>query len=90
MPGIAKAEPEERAFLPKEPGVHALRCSWAKKLDDAGVTQAAEEAVAALVKAGLAVREVNPTRSSLEEVFAELTAGESAARETSATEEPAS
>ena len=45
----------------------------AKKLDDAGVARATEQAVAALVAAGCFVREVRPVRSSLEEVFAELT-----------------
>ena len=53
---------------------HAIRCTWPKKVDDAGVARAIEQAVAALVAAGCFVREVRPVRSSLEEVFAELTA----------------
>ena len=52
---------------------HELRCNWQKKLDDAGAAAAIEQAVAALVRAGCFVREVRPVRSSLEEVFAELT-----------------
>lgn len=56
---------------------HELHCAWQKKLDDAGAAQAIEQAVAALVRAGCFVREVRPVRSSLEEVFAELTSGAS-------------
>jgi ABC-2 type transport system ATP-binding protein len=55
--------------------VATLRCHWGKKLDDAGVARATEEAVAALVAAGCHVREVRLLRSSLEEVFAALTRG---------------
>ncbi|MDB4946782.1 MAG: ABC-type multidrug transport system, ATPase component [Labilithrix sp.] len=49
---------------------HLLACRWAKDVDAAG---AAESLVSALVGAGIFVREVRPTRSSLEELFAELT-----------------
>lgn len=51
----------------------AIRCTWTKRIDDAAAARATEEAVAALVRAGCAVREVRPLKSSLEEVFAELT-----------------
>ncbi|MDB4937150.1 MAG: ABC-type multidrug transport system, ATPase component [Labilithrix sp.] len=71
VPGIAKAEPEASGT-----DTHELRCSWQKKLDEAGTAQAIEQAVAALVSAGCFVREVRPIRSSLEEVFAELTSSE--------------
>ncbi len=50
-----------------------LRCTWTKKIDEASAARATEEAVAALVRAGCSVREVRPIRSSLEELFAELT-----------------
>jgi ABC-2 type transport system ATP-binding protein len=59
----------------REPGTSALRCSWQKKVDEAAIARAIEQAVAALVSAGCFVREVRPIRSSLEEVFAELTSG---------------
>jgi ABC-2 type transport system ATP-binding protein len=58
-----------------ESAAHELRCTWQKKTDDAGAARAIEEAVAALVRSGCFVREVRPVRSSLEEVFAELTSG---------------
>lgn len=51
----------------------SLRCTWTKKIDEASAGRATEEAVAALVRAGCSVREVRPIRSSLEELFAELT-----------------
>jgi ABC-2 type transport system ATP-binding protein len=70
-PGIAKAEHDD-----KSGDTHEIRCSWQKKLDEAGTAQAIEQAVAALVSAGCFVREVRPIRSSLEEVFAELTSAE--------------
>lgn len=69
--GIAKATHEPSA----DDGAHEIRCSWQKKLDDAGAARATEEVVAALVAANCFVREVRPIRSSLEEVFAELTSG---------------
>jgi len=60
-----------------------IRCTWAKKTDEAAAAKATEEAVAALVRAGCFVREVTPVKSSLEEVFGELTSatGERATRE---------
>jgi len=73
VPGIAKVTRDETNERPGE--AHELRCSWQKKLDDVGVATAIEQAVAALVTAGCFVREVRAIRSSLEEVFAELTSG---------------
>ena len=67
--GISKATPAARS----EDGVHAVRCSWQKKLDEAEVARRAEQAVAALVSAGLFVREASPVKSTLEELFGELT-----------------
>jgi ABC-2 type transport system ATP-binding protein len=68
VPGIAKV-----VATAAEDGAHELSCSWQKKLDDGGAARAIELAVSALVTAGCFVREVRPIRSSLEEVFAELT-----------------
>lgn len=51
--------------------VHTFECTWQKKLESPGKT--AEDAVQALVSAGLFVREASPVKSSLEELFAELT-----------------
>ena len=67
--GIAKVTSGTRA----EEGVHALRCRWQKKLDETQVARATEQAVAALVGAGLSVREASPVKSTLEELFGELT-----------------
>ncbi len=78
--GIAKVD-EDAAAAHREEGVHTLRATWGKKVDDVAIARAVEDAVAALVRAGLYVREVRATRSSLEEVFAELTAGERRAAE---------
>ena len=70
-----------KAVLEKTVGdeVHALRCSWSKKLDESATALAVERAVAALVGAGLFVREITPLKSSLEELFGELTRGSEAA-----------
>jgi ABC-2 type transport system ATP-binding protein len=65
--GVAKATAETREDLV------SIRATWSKKLDEAGAARAAEEAVAALVAAGFAIREVVPAKSTLEEVFGELT-----------------
>ena len=61
--GIASAEREGE-------GIH---CKWEKTVDDEAAAKATEEAVKALVQAGCSVREVRPLRSTLEELFAELT-----------------
>ena len=50
-----------------------LRCTWRKEITLADAALAAEDAVAALVVAGVRVREVKPAGGSLEDVFAELT-----------------
>jgi ABC-2 type transport system ATP-binding protein len=78
IPGIAKASPDPGART--EDGVHAVRCSWSKKLDEASSVNATEQAVAALVSAGLFVREASAVKSTLEELFGELT-GAAPARE---------
>jgi ABC-2 type transport system ATP-binding protein len=67
IPGIASAERVEER---EGEGIH---CTWEKTVDDDAAVRATEEAVAALVKAGCSVREVRPLRSTLEELFAELT-----------------
>ncbi|HSO31490.1 MAG TPA: ABC transporter ATP-binding protein [Labilithrix sp.] len=69
--GVAHAEADAAA----EDGASALRCTWEKSVDDAGASAAAEAIVAGLIAAGCHVREVRPMRSSLEELFAELTGG---------------
>jgi len=51
--------------------VATIRCAWKKKADAAENT---ERAVAGLVAAGLAIRSAAPEQSTLEDVFAELTA----------------
>jgi ABC-2 type transport system ATP-binding protein len=76
--GVARAERDDAR---REPGVVGVRVSWGKKVDGAGAARVAEEAVAALVRAGMAVREARPITSSLEELFAELTKGESTSPE---------
>ncbi len=53
--------------------VSVLRCTWGKKLAHGDVAAATETAVAALVHAGIAIREVRQVGGSLEDVFAELT-----------------
>jgi ABC-2 type transport system ATP-binding protein len=66
--GIAKATPSGQTGE-----VHTIRATWGKKLDLAATDRATEQAVAALVGAGLFVREATPVKSSLEELFGELT-----------------
>jgi ABC-2 type transport system ATP-binding protein len=53
--------------------VTRLRATFAKKLPHAQRAEVAEKCVAALVAAGIGVREVRPTGGSLEDVFASLT-----------------
>ena len=71
--GIASASASASATAAGAADAFAVECAWGKKLDEAGAARATEEAVAAVVRAGCFVREVKPVRSSLEEVFAELT-----------------
>jgi len=61
--------------LSSEGDVSEWRCAWAKKTTDAAAAELAERAVAALVAAGVHVREASPVGSSLEDVFAQLTEG---------------
>ncbi len=70
--GVTKAElDQDLAVSPSQ--IVTARLSWGKKLDEGGAARASEDAVSALVQAGCFVREARPVRSSLEEVFAELT-----------------
>ncbi len=66
--GVTKVAP-----VKSDEDVHAVRCSWSKKLDEPEITRASEQAVGALVGAGLFVREASPVKSTLEELFGELT-----------------
>ena len=66
--------------MPSRGDVHAIRCAWSKKLADAD--EVTERAVSAIVAAGLHVREATPVKSSLEELFAELTGAAAIVAET--------
>ena len=88
VPGIAKVTREDNRDTSAETQTHELRCSWQKKLDEAGTSAAIEQAVAALVATRCFVREVRAIRSSLEEVFAELTSGVEPAPEAETEPEP--
>lgn len=59
-------------------GIATLDVAWKGATED--VPGAIEHAVASLIEAGLAVREVSPRKASLEEVFAALTEDDPAAR----------
>jgi ABC-2 type transport system ATP-binding protein len=68
-------EAETVDLRPGAPGtddICILHCSW-KQSVAADVAEATERAVAALVAAGLGIRRVAAPKSSLEDVFAELT-----------------
>ncbi len=71
--GITKVTVEGTRRTEEGEEVHALRCAYRKKLDDVTAARATEQAVAALVGAGLFVREATPIKSTLEELFGELT-----------------
>ncbi len=76
LASVSAAAGVEKAGL--EPGAAdtcSVRCTWEKSIDDAGAARATEAIVAALLAASCHVREVRPLRSSLEELFAELTGG---------------
>jgi ABC-2 type transport system ATP-binding protein len=77
--GIAKVTPDPANT--SEDGAFGLRCSWSKKIDEGEIARATEQAVSALVKAGLLVREARPMKSSLEELFGELTGAASSAED---------
>jgi ABC-2 type transport system ATP-binding protein len=70
--GVGRVALVERAS--SEDGA-TLRCAWK---DDADTASATERAVAALVGAGLGVRDVRAAGGSLEDLFAELTRDEAA------------
>jgi ABC-2 type transport system ATP-binding protein len=63
-------------LLSSEDSVSEWRCAWGKKTQDSAAVELAERAVAALVAAGLSVREASPVMSSLEDVFSQLTEGD--------------
>jgi ABC-2 type transport system ATP-binding protein len=69
--GIADVSRDDR----QDDGSVALRSTWNKKIDETATMAATEAAVTALVGAGIAVREVSPIKSTLEELFGELTTG---------------
>jgi ABC-2 type transport system ATP-binding protein len=71
--GITKVAQDTKASLGE--GVFAIRCSWSKKLDEVAIAAVVEKAVAALVGGGVFVREATPLKSTLEELFSELTRG---------------
>jgi ABC-2 type transport system ATP-binding protein len=73
--GVGKVRELAQATVDGNPIV-TLSASWTKKLAAATIQTSTEAAVAALIAAGLHVREVKPASSSLEEVFTELTRGE--------------
>ncbi|MEO8877483.1 MAG: ABC transporter ATP-binding protein [Polyangiaceae bacterium] len=58
---------------PGPKGIFTFQISWGKKAEVDAITTATEKAVAALVTAGIFVREVKAVGGSLEEVFASLT-----------------
>jgi gliding motility-associated transport system ATP-binding protein len=78
LKGVAGLVKVERVASrdPAADDVAAWRCVFGKKVDAGEVGRATEEAVNALVAAGLGVREVRAVGSSLEEIFAALTEGE--------------
>jgi ABC-2 type transport system ATP-binding protein len=87
--GIAKTSPDvSRTDEATSDKVHTVRCSWSKKVDEGAAGRAAEQAVAALVQGGLFVREASPIKSTLEELFGELTGVRSARSEEDGAEVP--
>ncbi len=72
--GVARVTVVDRAAAD---GAVTLRCAWKKDLGDAA--RVTESAVAALVAAGVGVREVRAAGGSLEDLFAELTRDEAPA-----------
>jgi ABC-2 type transport system ATP-binding protein len=72
--GVARAE--VLASAPEDGGVTRLRATFAAKLGPEQSGRVTEACVAALVSAGLGVREVLAVGGSLEEVFASLTQDE--------------
>jgi ABC-2 type transport system ATP-binding protein len=75
-----------RALLEKIEGIRRVRAADAGRFNlrlakDADVGDVLERAIAALVAAGIGVREASPTRATLEDVFAELTRAEAEAEQ---------
>ena len=68
-----------KTTVEKEGDVTTIHCKWKAKLEPDEIALAIEELVSAIVKAGGAIREVRPDKSTLEEVFAELTTTEAEA-----------
>ncbi len=79
VPGMGTVRELAGRARAEDQGLCSFRFSAPVK-DEADGAKLAERAVAALVQAGLAVREVRPADGSLEDLFTELTAGESAAK----------
>jgi len=74
VPGCAKVR---RIAVPEAKGehdVHVFELRWKESQED--TASAIEQAVSALVGAGLGVREAQPGKATLEEVFAQLTEDE--------------
>jgi ABC-2 type transport system ATP-binding protein len=72
--GIAKVIPSDgRGAEAHDEDVSTITCRWSKKIDEAAIASASEAAVAALVVRGLHVRAAHPVKSTLEELFGELT-----------------
>jgi len=74
--GQVRVQPDPRT--PASSAEEDRTCSFrflARAKDEAGGPALVERAVAALVQAGLFVREVRPAEGSLEDLFAELTSG---------------
>jgi ABC-2 type transport system ATP-binding protein len=67
--GVAKV----KEILPHVDGVTLLHAIWTNKLPDDAIARSTEQAVAAVIAAGISIREVKAVGSSLEEVFAALT-----------------
>jgi ABC-2 type transport system ATP-binding protein len=70
-----------RELLEKIAGIRKLRALDGGRIDlriakDADAGDVVEQAIAALVGAGIGVREASPTRATLEDVFAQLTRAE--------------
>jgi ABC-2 type transport system ATP-binding protein len=78
---LRDAEGRARELLEKIDGIRRVRAAEAGRIDlrltkDADAGDVLERAVAALVAAGIGVREASPTRATLEDVFAQLTRAE--------------
>lgn len=77
--GIEKISDTTPKSAAKE--ISVIRISWGKKAENDAITGATEKAVAALVGAGIFIREVKSIGGSLEDVFASLTSDAAASAE---------